>query len=257
MRLHHITALLLVPAFTWTIAAAQDTTRSTSKTQDSTTLRQSSDSQMEQLSDDAVLMRMHRTNQMEIKAGRLAQSHGGSAKVRAFGARLVRDHSANDQKVVALAKKLGITLAREGMESTEHAYGRRGRMGRTNREGRDSTYAMDRGRDSTYGMPRTDTTAREGYRRGDSTEARGEMREHAGRADLQQLSTLRGAAFDSTFTSAMVEGHTKAINMLEQAQTQVQHEELRSLIAASLPTIRQHLETAQSLSTSAGATSSR
>ena len=80
------------------------------------------------------------------------------------------------------------------------------------------------------------------------------MRQHA---DLQQLSTLRGAAFDSTFANAMVEGHNKAIGMLEQAQGQVQHEELRSLIASTLPTLRQHLQTAQSLSTSTGTTSSR
>ena len=257
MRMHLFTALLTVPALAWaSVAAAQDTTRSrqdttrSTQTQDSVTLR-SSDEQMGTLSDNMVLMKMHRTNQMEIRVGRLAQSHGSSAKVKSFGARLVRDHSASDQKVVALAKKLGITLARaDGMDSTDHYGMRKGEY---------------RGRDTTSAMQRSDSMGREGYRRGDSTyssqrydstgqQGRGQMREHA---DLQQLSTLRGAAFDSTFANAMVEGHNKAIGMLEQAQGQVQHDELRSLIASTLPTLRQHLQTAQSLSTSTGTTSSR
>src|SRR5207237_1390740 len=79
-------------------------------------------------------------------------------------------------------------------------------------------------RDTTSGMQRSDWMGREGYRRGDTTysaqrydstghQGRGQMREHA---DLQQLSTLRGAAFDSSFANAMVEGHNKAIGMLEQ-----------------------------------------
>ena len=248
MRMQLFTALLIVPALTWAgVAAAQDTTKSTRdttrsmQTQDSVT-RKSSGEQMGPLTDDAVLMKMHRTNQMEIRVARLAQSHSSSAKVKSFGARLVRDHSASDQRVVALAKKLGITLARgDEMDSTGH-YGMRG--------------GEYKGRDTTSAMQRNDTTGREGYRRGDSTyssqrydstgqQGRGQMRQHA---DLQ---------FDSTFANAMVEGHNKAIGMLEQAQGQVQHEELRSLIASTLPTLRQHLQTAQSLSTSTGTTSSR
>ena len=54
----------------------------------------------------------------------------------------------------------------------------------------------------------------------------------------------------------MVQGHNKAISLLEQAQNQVQHAELRMLIANTLPTLRVHLQTAQSLNVTYGTTSS-
>ena len=55
----------------------------------------------------------------------------------------------------------------------------------------------------------------------------------------------------------MVNGHNKAINLLETAQNQVQRQEVRTLIASTLPTLRQHLQLAQALTTGATTTSSR
>lgn len=158
----------------------------------------------------------------------LAQRNGSSAKVKQFAARLVRDHQAADQKVVAIAKQLGINLPAE----------RQGHMGR----------------DTTV----QDTTSGQGYpqtykQRGDTTDRDG-MRDHERVAE--QLRTLRGPAFDTAFANAMVKGHENAVNMLEMAQGQVQHEEVRSLIASTLPTIREHLQIAQSLGGTATTTSS-
>lgn len=216
MRLHIITTLLLAAPFAGK-AMAQDTTQA--KPPQDTLSQQTYDSASARLSDDMVLMRMHRTNQLEIRVGKLAQRNGSSAKVKSFGARLVRDHSASDQKVTALAKKLGISLAmRDGMDSSG---------GRWGQERGDSAHGREYGR--------------------------GQMGEHD---NLQQLATLRGAAFDTAFANAMVEGHQKAISMLEQAQPQVQRDEVRTLIANTLPTLRQHLQTAQSLSGGATTTSS-
>src|SRR5207237_2691629 len=122
---------------------------------------------------------------------------------------LVAGHRATSRAVAALAKKLGVAVAGgDGLDSADRYGMRKGEY---------------RGRDTTSGMQRSDSMGREGYRRGDSTyssqrydstgqQGRGQTREHA---DLQ-LSTLRGAAFDSTFANAMVEGHNKVIGMLEQ-----------------------------------------
>ena len=60
------------------------------------------------LSDEMVLTRLHQTHQKEIKMGQLAQRYG-TAKVKSYGARLVKDHTTADQKVTAAAKKLGIS----------------------------------------------------------------------------------------------------------------------------------------------------
>src|SRR4029077_6847071 len=73
----------------------------------------------------------------------------------------------------------------------------------------------------------------------------------------EKLRSLHGAAFDTAFANAMVKGHENAINLLEMAQTQVQHEEVRSLVASTLPTIREHLQIAQSLAGVATTSSSQ
>ena len=298
MRLHHLTALLLAGPFALSAGglAAQDTTQAQKQGQqrDSTTQQypqanmnmQSQDST--QLSDEQVVMRMHRTNQMEIRVAKLAQSHGASARVKSFASRLIRDHTASDAKVVALAKQLNITLGRDGwgrdgMDSTSNRYGREGRE-RGRYRGTDSTQRND----STYSSyPRSDRsdTLNQGTRygqqgdsanrygqRADSTQGQyGQGRNDQGRygqgqydqgrdstmAALRQLQTARGAAFDTAFANAMVSGHNKAISMLETAQNQVQSQELRKLITSTLPTLRQHLQLAQALTTGATTTSSR
>jgi putative membrane protein len=58
-----------------------------------------------------VLGKLHHSNQMEIEMGKLAQKNGQSKDVKDFGKTLVKDHSAADKKVTALAKKEKIDLA--------------------------------------------------------------------------------------------------------------------------------------------------
>ena len=210
MRLHTITALLLVAPCAGALAAQGA------------------------LSDDIVLRQIHRTNLEEIRMGQLAQRNGSSAQVKQYGATLVRDHQAADQKVVALAKQLRIALPQE-----------RGQMSRG--PGRDSV-------DRPGYMSRRDLTA-------DSTTGQDDSQSSAPRGEApdpqgERLRSLRGAAFDTAFANAMVEAHTRAINLLELAQGQAQHEELRSLIASTLPTLREHLQSAQSVASGAATGSS-
>jgi putative membrane protein len=56
---------------------------------------------------------LHVVNQMEIEAGRLAQEKGLAAEVRDFGGKLVREHRAADDKLLAYAKKRGLDLNAE------------------------------------------------------------------------------------------------------------------------------------------------
>jgi putative membrane protein len=58
-----------------------------------------------------VLGKLHLSNQKEIEMGKQAQKDGQSKEVKAFGKTLVKDHSAADKKVSALAKKEKIDLA--------------------------------------------------------------------------------------------------------------------------------------------------
>jgi putative membrane protein len=203
MRLHTITALLLLVAPCAGTLAAQGG-----------------------LSDDIVLRQIHRANLDEIRMGQLAQRNGSSAQVKQYGATLVRDHQAADQKVVALAKQLRIAFPQE-----------RGQMSRgPGRDSDDRPGYMGR-RDST-----TDSTTPQSYT--PSSPQRGEAPDHQ---PGDRLRSLRGAAFDTAFANAMVDAHNQAISLLELAQGQAQHEELRTLIASTLPALREHLQIAQSL----------
>lgn len=58
------------------------------------------------------LGKLHHSNQKEIALGRLAQANGTSRKIRSFGQILVKDDATADRKVVMLAAREKIDLAR-------------------------------------------------------------------------------------------------------------------------------------------------
>jgi putative membrane protein len=58
-----------------------------------------------------VLNKLHQSNLKEIQMGQLAQKNAQSREVKAFGQTLVKDHTAADRKVKALAKQEKAELA--------------------------------------------------------------------------------------------------------------------------------------------------
>jgi putative membrane protein len=58
----------------------------------------------------AVLGKLHESNQKEVHMGQDARQNGKSQGVKDFGATLERDHTAADEKVMALARKRNIEL---------------------------------------------------------------------------------------------------------------------------------------------------
>ncbi|TMB08550.1 MAG: DUF4142 domain-containing protein [Deltaproteobacteria bacterium] len=63
----------------------------------------------EKMTDARLVALLHHVNQDEIAAGKLAQQKGQSVDIKAYGKRLVTDHSSSDQEVMAAAKKAGIS----------------------------------------------------------------------------------------------------------------------------------------------------
>ncbi len=61
-------------------------------------------------SEDRILNRIHLVNQLNIRAGELARQKGTTLEIRSFGSRLVRDHTAADQRVKRYAVAHNITL---------------------------------------------------------------------------------------------------------------------------------------------------
>jgi predicted outer membrane protein len=63
--------------------------------------------------DEGILKDMAMANMAEIEGGKLAQSKGQSAEVKAFGQQMIDDHSANLKEVQTLAQARGVTLPTE------------------------------------------------------------------------------------------------------------------------------------------------
>jgi len=69
-----------------------------------------------------VMAHYHAVNQMEIKLGTLAMQNVDSVPVQEYGAMLVKDHTAADAALVALAKKTGQRIPAEKPATTAERY---------------------------------------------------------------------------------------------------------------------------------------
>jgi putative membrane protein len=61
-------------------------------------------------------------NLAEVAVGKLAQEKGQSEGVRSFGAQLVKDHGAANEKATALAKNMGVTPPAEPNKKQKAVY---------------------------------------------------------------------------------------------------------------------------------------
>jgi putative membrane protein len=64
-----------------------------------------------------------------------------------------------------------------------------------------------------------------------------------------KLKAASGAAFDQTYVESQIAAHTRTIAFLQQAQSQAQNANLKSMLAAAIPDVQKHLEHARSLRT--------
>jgi putative membrane protein len=60
--------------------------------------------------DQAFVSDAARGGQMEVKLGQLAEQNGSSAAVKAFGSRMVKDHTRLNAELSATAKSVGLTV---------------------------------------------------------------------------------------------------------------------------------------------------
>lgn len=70
--------------------------------------------------DQMFMAKAARGGMEEVAMGKLAASHAKSPKIRAFGERMVSDHSAANQELTALAARKRVTLP-TGMSKEGHA----------------------------------------------------------------------------------------------------------------------------------------
>jgi len=122
----------------------------------------------------------------EVQMGNLALSKATSADVKAFGQRMVTDHSKANEELQQLATAKGVALP---------------------------------------------------------TELAGEEQ-----ATMNRLSSLSGAEFDKAYMKDMVEDHEKDVAEFDKVSTTGQDSDLKAWAAKTLPTLKEHLQHAKSVS---------
>jgi putative membrane protein len=169
-----------------------------------------------------ILSFIHETNVLEIEAAKQALSSSSSDAVKNLAQQMIDDHQAADAQVRTYAGAHGIDVDQLRSQLDDIS------QERLEQARRDRTVGSATGEWAwTWG----NTLQR---RRDDDQE-------------LAKLRTLKGGAFDREFVGAMVDGHGKAIDRLTSAKNGNISPDLRALIEGLLPTIRNHLEMAQSV----------
>ena len=173
---------------------------------------------------------------MEVEQGKMAASKASNAQVKAFGQALVKDHTAANQQLMAIAKRKNITIA-------DHPAGMRdGRAGGT----ADTTTAATKagGKPSPTGT--TGTTGASG-----GVVTTGEARDRQTGKDASHQAepwmSATGAAFDRGFIDAQVKAHQEAIALFEQQAKSGSDAEIKAFAQKQLPGLRNHLKQAQDL----------
>jgi putative membrane protein len=144
--------------------------------------------------DKTFVMKAAEGGMAEVELGRLAASKATDPDVKAFGQRMVDDHSKANDKLKAIASEEGITLP---------------------------------------------------------TALKGEMK-----TLNDKLSKASGAEFDKMYMSHMVSDHKKDVAEFEKESKNGKDSDVKGFATDTLPTLREHLQMAQTTATKVGAMTS-
>lgn len=149
-------------------------------------------------------------NLKEIRLGEAAQSNSQNADVQEFGKHMVRDHTRMNTRLAKIAGSEGLQLP-----DTNTFY---------------IPVTAPEQKPATELMPKTP-----------------QQKLLEAELDVQHLVSLTGPEFDQAYASAMVNGHAKVIQKLQDASSSLQDEQLKKYADRSLRTVRDHYEMAQKL----------
>ena len=205
---------------------------------------------------------------MEVRMGRMAADKASNADVKAFGQRMVDDHSRANSELMSLASQKGITLpgaADMGMANQSASSD----MSNTTAQSSDqqsNTTSSTSGQSSstTSGQSSSATSSTTGQNTGSSTSGQsGSMDTASGqrhaRVDANtgetmkdqehnnKLMSLSGDAFDREYMNQMVKDHEKDVKEFERASTKAKDPDVRAFAAKTLPTLREHLQQARDI----------
>ena len=194
----------------------------TSKTASSTTQPSSEDTAFAQKAAEAGMM--------EVEHGKMAAQKASNAQVKAYANKLVKDHTAANNQLRAIAKRKNITLP-DVPKTSEN----RGSVGAKN----DATTETKTGGGRPTGTPTGTTGA------SNTPATTGQTRDQmAGAAPWMSQS---GAAFDKGYIDSQVKAHEEAISLFEKEANGGSDAQLKAFASKQLPGLRAHLKQAQDL----------
>lgn len=187
--------------------------------------------------DMSFAQRAAESGMMEVEHGRMAASKATNAQVKAFGNKLVKDHTAANNQLMAIAKRKNITLPAGMMKP-----GDRGSVGSKDDARSDTkTGKPTSGNPNTTGGTNpTGTTGASG-----TVATTGEARTQTGQD--QPWMSQTGGGFDKGFIDAQVKMHEEAVALFEKQSTGGTDKDLKAFAAKQLPALRGHLKQAQDL----------
>jgi putative membrane protein len=176
--------------------------------------------------DSEILQVLAVVDQGEVQDGQLAQKKARHAQVKSYARELITDHSKSLQQDREIAKTAKIDLSG----------------------------VMMSGSNKTSGTPKTgsDTSRSAAATAAQASGPTGATGVVAELVNMHTQSTdrvrqLQGAAFDSAFMDAQVQGHQQVLSLLQSAQSQAQNSSLQQHVAAAIKGVQSHLEKGQQL----------
>src|ERR1041385_503939 len=166
-------------------------------------------------------------NQEEVNLGKLALEKSRNPDVINFAHHMIKDHSASNAKLIAIASSEGINL------STNDYY-------------------------TVAGWPYTNNTGVANYKgappAGAEALTTSTISETNGISpDVARLQGLSGVEFDRAYASEMVSDHRNDVEKFQTASQTVSDPELKNYAKNTLPKLEEHLRMAQDLATKVGA----
>lgn len=182
------------------------------------------------------------SGRMEVQHGKMAASKASNAQVKAFGNTLVKDHTAANQQLMAIAKKKGITIADEHRSMPNQASPAGGSAATT-------TSDTKGGASRTTKSATTGTTGASGgvATTGEARDRQSGAAQAGAGQHMEPWMSGTGAAFDRGFLEAQVKMHQEAIALFEKEANGGGDTDLKAFAQKQLPALRNHLKQAQDL----------
>jgi len=174
--------------------------------------------------DPEILQVLAVVDQAEVRDGQLAERMARSAKVKSYARELISDHSKSLQQDRQIAKSANIDLSGVMMSGSNKTSG-------TPKTGSDTS------RSAAASAAQPGTAGPSG--------ATGVVAElvNMHTQTMDQVRQLKGAAFDSAFMNAQVQGHQQVLSLLQSAQAQ--NSSLQQHVTAATKGVQEHLEKGQ------------